>query len=64
MERNRIKRRLREALRAQLKDVQTHYDIVVIAQRAALDAEFSGIQKIITRFFSESMHENHYNTTH
>jgi hypothetical protein len=29
-----------------------HYDIVVIAHRATIDAEFSGLQKIITRFFS------------
>jgi len=49
--RNRIKRRLREIFRKQLKDKPLHYDCVVVARSASADAEFADLQMSITKIF-------------
>ena len=49
--RNKIKRRLREIFRKQLKDRPLQYDFVVVARSAAADAEFSDLQMNIVKIF-------------
>lgn len=43
--RNRVRRRLREVYRAQENALRAGYDIVVVARSAAVDAEFSELQR-------------------
>lgn len=49
--RNRIKRRLREAVRVQLPEVATGWEIVLNPRRAVLDAEFPRLEAEISRLF-------------
>ncbi len=49
VERNRIKRRLREALRKNASLLPEKEDIVIIAGRKCLEADFSEIEKDIRR---------------
>ncbi len=58
VERNRIKRRLREAVRKQLKENPLRSDIVIVARKAAADAAFADLEKGISRFFSGLAREN------
>jgi len=50
--RNKVKRRLREIFRKQLKDKLLHYDFVVVARSASPDAEFTDLQISINKIFS------------
>jgi ribonuclease P protein component len=44
VQRNRAKRRLREALRQHLKQIRPGWDLLVIARRPILDAEYTHLQ--------------------
>ena len=49
--RNKIKRRLREIFRKQLKDRHLQYDFVVVARSASAEAEFADLQMSIVKIF-------------
>jgi ribonuclease P protein component len=49
--RNKIKRRLREIFRKQLKDRLLRYDFVVVARSASAEAEFADLQMSIVKIF-------------
>jgi len=49
--RNKIKRRLREIFRKQLKDRPLQYDFVVVARSASAEAEFADLQMGILKIF-------------
>jgi ribonuclease P protein component len=49
VERNRIKRRLREALRLHRAELSSAVDIVVHPKRSALKVDFAGLEKEIQR---------------
>jgi ribonuclease P protein component len=49
--RNKIKRRLREIFRKQLKDRPLQYDFVVVARSASAEAEFADLQMSIVKIF-------------
>ncbi|MEW6107941.1 MAG: ribonuclease P protein component [Nitrospirota bacterium] len=61
--RNRIKRRLREAIRKQLMDKPVRYDFVVVARRSSVEAEFSDLKNNIFKFFSGLADENNFNSS-
>ena len=50
--RNKIKRRLREALRKQLTDKPLKYDFVVVAKKDCAEAVFADLSKNINIFLS------------
>ena len=50
--RNKIKRRLREIFRKQLKDRLLQYDFVVVARSASAEAEFREMQTGMSSIFS------------
>ncbi len=50
--RNRLKRRIREAVRRQLGQLEPQWEIVINPRRAALSAEFRDIQQEVERLFS------------
>lgn len=56
--RNRVKRRLREAVKMQLKETPLRYDFVIVARNAAADAEFPDLKKFVSRVFSGLNNEN------
>jgi ribonuclease P protein component len=47
VERNRAKRRLREAVRSRLPEVKRGYQVVLVARAAIREAEFSAIQAAV-----------------
>lgn len=47
VERNRAKRRLREAVRARLPELARGYQLVLVARAAIRDAEFSAVQAAV-----------------
>ncbi len=49
--RNKIKRRLREIFRRQLKDRPLKYDFVVVARSASAEAEFADLQASVVKIF-------------
>jgi ribonuclease P protein component len=49
VERNRIKRRLREALRLHRSELSSAVDVVVHPKRSALNVDFAGLEKEIQR---------------
>jgi ribonuclease P protein component len=51
--RNRMKRRLREAVRLQLRELPPSWMIVMNGRCALLDAEFSAIQREVGRLFAQ-----------
>ncbi len=51
VDRNRIKRRLREAVRLQLPSVEPGWEVVFNPRRALLDAEFSRLREEVARLF-------------
>jgi ribonuclease P protein component len=51
--RNRMKRRLREAVRLQLAGLPPTWMIVMNGRRALLDGEFSAIQREVGRLFAQ-----------
>ena len=52
VERNRIKRRLREAVRLQLAAFPVSADVVINSKKSALQAEFADLQKEIASAFA------------
>jgi ribonuclease P protein component len=50
--RNRIKRRIREAVRRQLKELEPKWEIVINPRRAALKAPFAELTREVSRLFS------------
>lgn len=50
--RNRIKRRIREAVRRQLNELEPEWEIVINPRRAALDAPFAELSREVARLFS------------
>ena len=59
--RNRIRRRLRDILRRQLTDSPLHYDLVVVARSASVEAEFGQMQSGMIKIFSRLDNENTVN---
>ena len=51
VERNRIKRRLREAVRLHWPQAETPVDVVINPKKSALQVDFPGLEKEITRAF-------------
>ncbi len=50
--RNRIKRRIREAVRRQLNELEPEWEIVINPRRAALEAPFAELSREVARLFS------------
>jgi ribonuclease P protein component len=55
--RNRIKRRLRELVRRWLIEKPLKFEIVIVARRAAAEAEFAELESIIAKTFAGLSHE-------
>jgi ribonuclease P protein component len=51
--RNRVKRRLREAIRVRLHDVASHWDIVINPRRAALQAPVEELRREVDRLVAQ-----------
>jgi ribonuclease P protein component len=51
VERNRIKRRLREALRLHRSELSSAVDVIVHPKKSALKVDFAGLEKEIQRAF-------------
>jgi ribonuclease P protein component len=51
--RNRVKRRLREALRVRMHDIQPHWDIVINPRRAALEAPIQELRREVDRLVTQ-----------
>ena len=52
VDRNRIKRRMREAVRLNLPLLTRDVDVVLHPRRTVMTAEFSGLQKEVSKIFS------------
>ena len=52
VERNRIKRRMREAVRLNLASLTRDVDVVLHPRRTVLTAEFAGLQSEVSRIFA------------
>jgi ribonuclease P protein component len=52
VERNRIKRRMREVVRRQIATVRANVDIVLHPRKAVLTAEFAKLEREVTRIFN------------
>ena len=52
VERNRIRRRLREAVRRHLRELRTPADVVFHPRKAVLGADFSQLEAEVTRAFA------------
>jgi ribonuclease P protein component len=50
--RNKIRRRLREALRKELVDNPLYYDFVIVARKASVDADFASLKKTLFKVLS------------
>lgn len=50
--RNRIKRRLREAVRLNLDQLGEQWNVVLQARKPALDADFTALMREVQRLFS------------
>ena len=51
--RNRVKRRLREAIRVRMQDIQPHWDIVINPRRAALMAPVEELRREVDRLVTQ-----------
>ena len=58
VDRNRIKRRVREAVRRQLCQLEPEWEIVINPRRAALSAPFAELAREIARLFSRCKHSS------
>jgi ribonuclease P protein component len=56
--RNRIRRRLREALKMELKEHPLRYDFVIVARNASAEAEFTHLRNSIHRVLLGLVNEN------
>jgi ribonuclease P protein component len=52
VERNRIKRRMREAVRLSVASLTHDVDVVLHPRRTVLTAEFAGLQEEVSRIFA------------
>ena len=52
VERNRIKRRMREAVRLSVASLTRDVDVVLHPRRSVLTAEFAGLQEEVSRIFA------------
>jgi ribonuclease P protein component len=52
VERNRIKRRMREAVRLSVTSLTSDVDVVLHPRRTVLTAEFVGLQEEVSRIFA------------
>jgi ribonuclease P protein component len=50
--RNRLRRRVREAVRLQFQQLETQWDIVINPRRSALTAPFEALSREVSRLFS------------
>ena len=57
VDRNRIKRRLREAVRLRRPDMQEAVDVVINPKRSALTADFAGLQQEVSKAFEVIRHQ-------
>lgn len=55
--RNRIRRRLREALRKELFDNPLCYDFMIVARKASVEADFAGLKKTLLKVLSGLINE-------
>ena len=62
--RNRIKRRLREALKKRLSEGSLRHDLVVVARSAAADARYADLDSAVLRSLSKLAHENNSGIDH
>lgn len=62
--RNRIKRRLREALKKRLSGGSLRHDLVVVARAAAADALYADLDGAVLRSLSKLAHENNSGIDH
>jgi ribonuclease P protein component len=51
--RNRVKRRLREAIRVRMRDIQPDWDIVINPRRAALEAPIEALRREVDRLVAQ-----------
>jgi ribonuclease P protein component len=51
--RNRVKRRLREAIRVRMQDIPPHWDIVINPRRAALKAPIDDLRREVDRLVTQ-----------
>jgi ribonuclease P protein component len=59
--RNRIKRRVREAIRKHLLDNKLSYDFVVVAKKDSVKAKFTELNNNISDALSRLLNENNLN---
>jgi len=52
VERNRIRRRMREAVRLHLQELPPHVDVVLHPRRTVLEIEFARLEGEVARIFS------------
>lgn len=62
--RNRVRRRLREILRATLSGCELKYDIVVVARQAAVDAAFAELSRTVEKFLLGFINEKRSHRDH
>ncbi len=56
--RNKIRRRLREASRKRLVDSPLCYDIVIVARKASVEADFADLKETLFKVLSGLTNEN------
>jgi ribonuclease P protein component len=56
--RNRIRRRLREAMRMELKAHPLRYDFIIVARNASAEADFPDLRKCVHRVLTGLVNEN------
>lgn len=62
--RNRIRRLLREAMRACVKDMAEHYDFVIIARKASVEGNLKLFMSSIERFLQRLQNEKNPDIVH
>jgi ribonuclease P protein component len=56
VERNRIRRRMREAVRLHLSELPAHVDVVLHPRKTVLEMEFARLEREVSRVFASVAH--------
>ena len=56
VERNRIRRRMREAVRLHLSELPSHVDVVLHPRKMVLEMEFARLEREVSRVFASVAH--------
>jgi ribonuclease P protein component len=56
VERNRIRRRMREAVRLHLSELPSHVDVVLHPRKMVLEIEFARLEREVSRVFASVAH--------